>query len=223
MRGPVLGVVAVLVLAGLGWLVTASPWLSVRTVTVSGAIRAQPAEIRAAAQIPTGQALVWVRPHDVRARLERLPGVASAQVERRWPDRVHISVTEPRPVARLGAQRPHAQPLLLSATGTLFPIGRGGPGVGLPVVREVPATATSRLRAAATVLTALPESLANRVVAVRVPTAESVTLRLAGGASVVWGGPTQSEQKARVLAALVAQHPSRYYDVSAPGAPATRP
>jgi len=48
-----------------------------------------------------------------------------------------------------------------------------------------------------------------------------VVLHLSGGVRVRWGDATASAEKARVLAALI-HRPAKVYDVSAPGAPATR-
>jgi cell division protein FtsQ len=209
-------------LAGLGWGVSASPWLSVRSVTVSGTHRLTPDEVRARAQVNPGDALLWVSPDDVARRVRLLPGVATVRVERRWPSELQVTVVETRTVARLEPS-PGTPPQLVDETGATVPVGRAEHVERLPVVRDVPGMDRQRLAAAATVLTALPAPLAGDVLAVRVPTGESVTLRLRDGASVVWGGPGQSSQKARVLAALVAQHPSRHYDVSAPQTPTTRP
>jgi hypothetical protein len=50
---------------------------------------------------------------------------------------------------------------------------------------------------------------------------ESITLRLTGGRTVVWGNEAQSPLKALVLAALL-NRKAAVYDVSAPGAPTTR-
>jgi cell division protein FtsQ len=49
----------------------------------------------------------------------------------------------------------------------------------------------------------------------------SVTLYLAGGQTVVWGGPDSAGVKARELAILM-RNPARYYDVSAPGTVVTK-
>jgi len=43
----------------------------------------------------------------------------------------------------------------------------------------------------------------------------SVTLRLAGGTTVVWGGTGRAAQKSAELAMLLRKH-ARYYDVSDP-------
>jgi len=48
-----------------------------------------------------------------------------------------------------------------------------------------------------------------------------VTLRLADGVTVVWGGPDHATAKAEELAVLRRTH-ARYYDVSAPGTAVTK-
>jgi cell division protein FtsQ len=70
--------------------------------------------------------------------------------------------------------------------------------------------------AAVAVLGELPAELRHAVESVTAPTPDQVTLHLAGGITVLWGGTDRTAAKARELSALMQTH-SRYYDVSAPG------
>ena len=70
------------------------------------------------------------------------------------------------------------------------------------------------------VLLALPEQLRKRVTQVTARTADDVTLRLRGGATVRWGNVADSALKAQVLAGLQTVQ-ARRYDVSVPLLPTT--
>jgi cell division protein FtsQ len=95
----------------------------------------------------------------------------------------------------------------------LFTVATGP--VSVPALRGSPA-----VYAAAVVVHALPRFLARSVVSVQAPSASEVTLRLAHGVTVVWGGTDRPAQKARELALLMRTH-ARTYNVSAPGAAVT--
>ena len=77
------------------------------------------------------------------------------------------------------------------------------------------------LAAAAAVLGELPARLRRSVTSVTAPDPDQVTLRLADGITVLWGGTDRAGVKARELAVLMRTH-MRYYDVSAPGSVATK-
>jgi cell division protein FtsQ len=73
------------------------------------------------------------------------------------------------------------------------------------------------LSAAAAVLSELPAAVRHAVRSVSAPGPDQVTLRLAGGTTVLWGGPGRAAVKARELTVLMRSH-MRYYDVSGLGA-----
>ena len=79
------------------------------------------------------------------------------------------------------------------------------------------------------VVLSLPSTVRRQVTDVRATTADDVTLTLDDGSSVVWGSPDDSDAKASLLAALVADHASRdpgskvEFDVSAPDNGIVRP
>jgi cell division protein FtsQ len=70
------------------------------------------------------------------------------------------------------------------------------------------------LTAATAVLGELPAQLRHSVKSITAPQPDQVTLRLAGGVTVLWGDTSRAGIKARELAVLMRSH-SRYYDVSA--------
>jgi cell division protein FtsQ len=101
----VLGVVALVVAA---LVATRTPVLDVDRVVVGGNDHTTADEVRRAADIPQGKPLVSVDPGAVAARVEELPWVESARVERSWPSTVKVQVTERVAVAVVQVTDDHA-------------------------------------------------------------------------------------------------------------------
>jgi cell division protein FtsQ len=78
---------------------SASGGLVVARVTVEGRTNADAAEILAASGLVQGQPMLGVSPEAIRARLEALPWVAQASVQRRFPGHVHLVIEERTPFA----------------------------------------------------------------------------------------------------------------------------
>jgi cell division protein FtsQ len=214
--------VLVALVAGAGWLVFVSSVLAVERVHVGGA-RTVPADrITEVAAVPMGEPLARVDVDRVRARVERVPVVARADVGRSWPHTVSIEVTERTAVAAVRTERGYR---LIDAEGVLFRNVRE-PREGLPVLSvgtqpTVGATAvpgSDAAREAAAVVASLPPRLAHRVAGVQARTMDSIELRLHDGRSVQWGSAESSALKTKVLLALLKRDAS-VYDVSVPGSP----
>jgi cell division protein FtsQ len=73
---------------------TRTPLLDVDRVTVTGTQRTSAEDVTRLAAVDRGTPLVSVDPGAVARRVEELPWIASAQVERAWPSTVKIQVTE---------------------------------------------------------------------------------------------------------------------------------
>lgn len=73
--------------------------LVVRSVTVEGRDRTSPTRLLAALGIGRGEPILRFDPRAARARVEALPWVESARVERRLPDSIHVVLTERQPLA----------------------------------------------------------------------------------------------------------------------------
>jgi cell division protein FtsQ len=78
---------------------SASGGLTVARVTVEGRANADAAEILAASGLAQGQPMLSVSPEAIRARLEALPWVERASVQRRFPGHVHLVIEERTPFA----------------------------------------------------------------------------------------------------------------------------
>ncbi len=214
----VLAVVVVLLVVGGGlWLVYFSSYLSVRGVQVTGTELLRPAQVERAAAVPTGDPLATVDLDRIRARVEALAAVRSADVTRQWPDRVRISVTERVPVA------------VVEITGKLHGLDEDGvvfrdyakAPVGLPRIETSAGTGSDALREGALVVAALPDDLAAKVDHVTVKTVDEISLVLRSGRDVIWGSAADSVEKAAVLAKLLPASKAEHLDVSVPGRPTT--
>lgn len=79
--------------------VAAEAGVRLRQVSVEGREHTRGSEILAALDLPQGSPLLALDPQAARDRLESLPWVKEASVERRFPDLVHVRLTERMPIA----------------------------------------------------------------------------------------------------------------------------
>lgn len=224
---PVLAAV-VLVGAGVGgvWLVWFSEALAVTEVRVTGTDDLPSAEVLDAAGVADGTPLARVDVDSVRTRVQAIADVRSATVTREWPHTVVIEVAEREPVAVVdigGRLRG------LDQEGVVFDSYRAAPA-DLPRVSTQPGAGREALEEAAAVVSSLPDDLATRVDHVEVATVDQVSLAMRDGRTVVWGSADDSDLKAEVLAAMLAdatppagtEGPADI-DVSVPGRPSFLP
>lgn len=206
------------VFALLVWAIGFSSLLSVRHVEVEGAAGARAAEVRRVADVPVGLPLIRVDVDAVRDRLLERPELAAeVTVRRAWPSTIAIRV------------RPRAPALVLRDGSTLRIADTGGviyttvakAPPGLPVVTASgPNGATKEaVRAALSLITALPPDLEAKVGSITVSGADLVRFRI-GRVEVVWGGDAEPERKVQLIRELLRTAPKRI-DVSAPDTPAT--
>lgn len=210
---PVVALLLVIaLLAGGIWLVFFSSVLAVESVDVEGTRTLDEAEVRAVAAVPEGEPLARVDLDSIRARVQALAVVRSAEVTREWPDGVLITVEERVAIAvvEIGGRIRG-----MDADGVVFRDYATAPP-GLPRVRTSTETRTDALQEAARVVAALPTGISRRVDHVSVATIDQIELVLRDGRTVMWGSAEDSEQKAAVLVRLLEQ-PAQRYDVSVPG------
>ena len=204
-------------LGGAAWALFGPRLLVVRSVVVTGTHLVPRAEVLAAAGIRPGTPLIRLNTTQIAARVDTIMQVRSARVSRSWPDRVVIVVQERTPVLALTA--PDGGYALVDPDGVVVRWVARRPA-GLPLYPDVVPSASLRgdagLAAAAAVLAELPAWLRHSVVSVRAPAPDAVTLQLAGGITVLWGGTDRVGAKAAELRAVMPTH-LHYYDVSAPG------
>jgi cell division protein FtsQ len=209
---------AVAGLAGFAaWALLGSQLLAVRSVVVSGTHLVPASEVLSIAGVEPGTPLIRVNTGQVAARVDTIRQVRSAQVTRSWPDRVVIVVHERTPAVAVPA--PGGGFDLVDGTGVIVLWSAARPA-DLPLYpATAPVTLLSGdpdLGAAAAVLGELPARLRRSVESVTAPSPDQVTLQLAGGITIVWGGTGQASAKSEELTVLMRTH-SHYYDVSAQG------
>lgn len=216
---PVVLVLALVALVVVGvWLVFFSSYLAVQGVRVTGLQHLRAGEVERTAAVPRGEPLARADLARIRARVQAMEEVRSADVTRQWPDTVRIDVVEREPVAvvDLGGQLRG-----LDEDGVVFRDFPRAPA-DLPRLETSTTTGSEALREGARVAAALPSSLAAKVDHVTVETVDAITLELRDGREVAWGSADQSDQKATVLADLLTAVRAQHYDVSVPGQPTTR-
>lgn len=201
-----------------------SPILALRTVTVDGTSRIDPAEIVAAADDQLGTPLALIDYDRMTRDLSVFPLIRSYVTEIVPPDTLIIHVTERQPVGSIatstGFDLVDPAGIVVQQSPERLP--------GIPVI-DVGGAPTSgpAFAAVVEVLLALPPELLAQVDAANATTKDDVSLVLTGvGQGVHWGSAAQSDKKAALLAGLIAlTDPSSpgTFDVSAPGNGVFRP
>jgi cell division protein FtsQ len=212
--------VAVVLLGAVGVAVYAlyfSSWLRTEGVEIVGNDQLSDQQVLEAAEVRTGGPLATVDLDDIEVRLRSLATVKEVDVSRKWPHQVRIEVVERTPIAVLDRGDTLTK---LDADGVSF--GRLGKApAGLPRVKVGPAADDDALEEGAEVVSALDEEVAGLLDFLEVRTVDQILLHLRDGREVRWGSAEQSQDKARVLLALL-DRDAEVYDVSVPGAPTTR-
>ncbi|WP_171171728.1 FtsQ-type POTRA domain-containing protein [Streptomyces sp. I05A-00742] len=220
-------VAAVLLGAGIGWVLYGSSWLRATHVEVDGVEVLTADEVREAADAPLGEPLISVDTDAIGERLrKRLPRIESVDVERDWPHGVSVEVTERQPRAILEKGGKFIE---IDGMGVRFATVDRPPRKVPRLVMEAPADAPgtrrfgrARLeREGVRVSASLPPDVRRDTLVIRVRSYDAITVELTGGRTVVWGSGERGEAKARSLTALMkAARGANHFDVSAPGAPA---
>jgi len=213
---------AVVIVGVTAWALLGSTLLVVRSVRVTGTGgEISAAQVDSAARVAHGQPLIWVNTGAIARRVSRLTLVQSARVSKDWPTTVVISVQLRTPVFALAVPRGYA---LVDRFGVTLHVLARRPA-GLPVLTLRSDTRSLRgspaVRAAATVLAELPRRVAGQVRGVTAGGPNDVSVTLANGAVVVWGGTDRARVKARELTVLMHRH-ARLYDVSGTGTALTK-
>ncbi len=200
-----------------------SSWLRVEGGEVTGTSQLTDAEVLAAADLPTGDALVRVDLDAIETQVEgRLTAVKSVDASRKWPHDIRIDIEEWQPLAVVVAGSTYT---FLAESGDTFTFDKmpQQPPASLPRVVVGSAADRLALEEAAAVAASLDAAVTKLVDHIQVDTADEILLELRDGREVTWGSADQSDEKARVLLNLLDVRPgAQTYDVSVPGLPATR-
>jgi cell division protein FtsQ len=205
---------AVVVLLGVPLGLAVSPVFAVRRIVVDGASAPVAAAVRARLAGLTGTPLALVDPAAVRRSVQAVPQVASYRASSLPPGTVQVRIVERVPVGQLRQAAGWAQ---VDPAGVV--VGTAGTRLAGRPVLDVPAASGPRFAAAVAVLQALPSTVLERVVTIRAPGADDVSLRLGSGLTVSWGSPDDGAAKGAALKAALKHvaHGATIVDVSAPG------
>lgn len=195
------------------WLFGVSSAFALETLVVEGVKDVTPAQVGELAALETGTPLASVDIGGVEARVQSLPSVARAQVTRRWPHTIVITILERDRVGTLLVDDKYS---IVDSTGAIFNATKKRP-IGMPLI-EIPEDGPSR-RAAIAVLTALPDDVSRQVDKVMAQSPDKVVLTMRDGTIVVWGGEQESAFKADVLRALLAKSKDKWIDLRTPNTP----
>ncbi|MEV6794631.1 FtsQ-type POTRA domain-containing protein [Streptomyces sp. NPDC051320] len=223
----ILVVAVLLALTGGGvWLLYGSSWLRLERVRTSGEHVLTRDQVESVAAVPVGAPLISVDTAAIADRLrKKLPRIDSVDVTRSWPHGINLKVTERKPVLLMKSGGKFTE---VDAKGVRFATVESAPQ-RVPVLELTPEQSPSLRRfgvdglrlEAVKVAGELPSAVADDTLLVQVRSYDSISLRLTGGRTVVWGSSEFGAAKARALSALMKAAPrAEHFDVSAPTAPA---
>ena len=209
---------SVLTVVAMVYLLWFSSMLGVKDVSVSGSRTVSADRIRAVAAVPSGKPMLRLSTDEIRDRVAGMPGIATVEVSRSWPNTVEITVTERAAIAFFDSGPGGDGVHLVDGGGVVFKTVPSRPS-GLPELRLPKVSADDPVtRAVTAVLGVIPEQLLKQVTTATAKTPASVEFTLANGKIVRWGTAEQTDRKAKVLAALLTQD-GKVYDVAAPELP----
>lgn len=188
----VVGTAILAAIVGAAVAITRSPLLDLDRVEISGATHTSAADIARAGSLRTGTLLVDLDPDASARAIRTLPWVADAEVVRRWPGSVVVTVVERAPAAAVAidggwalvavdghvlSHQPEQPSGVLVVAGVAAP---GAPGTVLP----------PESRAAVEVAAALAPAVRDRVAVIEATPAGEVDLLLAAPKARVRLGTT---------------------------------
>jgi cell division septal protein FtsQ len=215
-------------LGATGWIFWNSSALELRRIEVSGNLHIPKEELAAVTGLSAGTRLLDIKTSDVARRVETLPWVLDARVERIIPSKLRISVTERTPVAQVALSGRNyfvdRQGVVLSeGSGLELAIG-GLPLKTLTVGQQI---SLRQFREALAVLDSLEESIRSRVDSMEARSVDRITLNLNDGTTVLFGAAERVGDKNYALTAILAEAAKEgsklaSIDVRVPDRPAVR-
>lgn len=201
----VLVVLAVIGLVLIAWLTTRTPLLDVDHIDMSGNSHIDDAAVRELAGVRRGAPLFDFDTEAAVRRLEAAPWIDTASVEREWPGRVRITISE-----RIAAAILHNgnQVAVVDRQGRVLEILETAPAglVRLTGVAESPAPGRVVDEASQQLLdvrNALPVQANARVMEIRRESDETISLVLSPRGTVLFGTPEDVSEKMIALAAML--------------------
>lgn len=209
---------SVLTVVAMVYLLWFSSMLGVQTVDVIGSNAVPAEQVREAAAVPDQKPMLRLDIDEIRDRVAQMPGIATVDVSRSWPNTLEITVTERAAIAFFDSGPGGDGVHLVDGGGVVFKTVKERPA-GLPELKLPLVSADDPVTRAVTgVLGVIPQQLLNQVTTASAKTPASVEFALADGKTVRWGTAADTDRKAKVLAALLTRE-GKVYDVSAPDLP----
>ncbi|MDQ3889582.1 MAG: cell division protein FtsQ/DivIB [Actinomycetota bacterium] len=185
-----------------------TPLFSVEKIELAGGSREARRQGDALLERLEGQSLVSVDGDELERRLEALPAIRAARVDRAFPHTLAVGVEGERPLAIVRASTGAA---LVSVRGRVIRSVERGSLAGLPRIRGAgtadprpgEALHSDRITRAVRVLAAVPPGFPLTVVAVRVRRSGDVILALGGRVELRLGPATRLGQKLEAAAAVL--------------------
>jgi len=191
-------VLAILLTAGLAYLLGWSNVLTIKEISYTGApTKNSEATIKNLTNLQIGQRLARIETRKIAGHLESLAWIDHADLSRNWiSGKIIISVTPRVPIATFNGQ-------LMDATGKRFELP-GGYDAKLPSVFAK--DAKSGL-AAINLFTKLPTEFSTRTSAFTATSPENINFKITEGKRllmVIWGNDLEIDLKLKVYRALIA-------------------
>jgi len=189
---------AILITAGLAYLLGWSNVLTIKEISYTGApTKSSEAVVKNLTDLEVGGRLARIETRKISARLETLPWIKSADVSRNWiSGKIMISVTPRVPIATFNGE-------LMDASGTRFEL----PGGFKSKLPSVFAKDTKSGLAAIALFTKLPTEFSTRTSAFTAVSPENINFKITEGKRslmVIWGSEIEIDLKLKVYRALVA-------------------
>lgn len=205
-------VLLLLLIAAAGWLLGWSPYLRIESITVRGVQHVSASEVVATSGVRVGDPLARVTSQRIERSLQSVSRIESVRVERQWPHRLQILITERTPLARVGER-------VVDRYGVVFALTSDEVQ---PAMRlEFSKPTRERFVEWFDIYQALPISVRQSISTVRSSTADDITF-MTETCTIIWGSAEQTPLKISVLEKLLSQNTAwRKIDLSAPLAPTT--
>jgi cell division septal protein FtsQ len=190
--------VAILLIAGLAYLLGWSNVLTVKEISYTGApTKSSEVTVKNLTNLEVGERLARVETREIAGRLQTLPWIESADLSRNWiSGKIVIAVTPRIPIATFNGE-------LMDATGKRFEL----PGGFKSKLPSVFARDTKSGLAAIKLFTKLPSEFSTRTSAFTATSPENFNFKITEGKRslfVIWGSDIEIDLKLKVYKALVA-------------------
>ena len=221
-------IASLVAICALAWLLFLSPVFRLETSQISvtgGNAWVSRDDILAIADKQSGKSLFLVSSKDVVTQLQNIPGVTEAQVSKKFPKSLSVSVKAQQPAAMLktassGLVAVDDQGRILNTVGDVST-------EGIPVIEVKDVTRSldnKAIQEALKVLGSLSSSMRGSITKVTAATQDSITTELNGGEHVVvWGDSSDLELKKAIVDKILSDPnvigDKTQVDVSAPSRP----